>query len=180
MDAGLALGLEEVGVDADRSWRKGLVVGLRECLVDGRLGHVREVGEDGHHDLGVAMGECRATGWHAGHGPAEDPDLGHRRGRGRGRGVLEDGVDRGVVERVEEQRAIGARARLLGVLEELVDAHVRHRHDELGHRRRDLAEGLDRGLTGFRVAVEDEHDRERRLAVQLRRDKRRRRGGHEE
>ena len=44
-----------------------------------------------------------------GHRATEDPDLGHRRRRGRGRAVLEDGVDRGVVERVEEQRAMAPR-----------------------------------------------------------------------
>ena len=57
---------------------------------------------------------------------------------------------------------------------------VRHRHDELGHRRRDLAERLDGRLAGFRIAVEDEHDRQRRLAVELGRDERRRRRRHEE
>ncbi len=46
--------------------------------------------------------------------------------------------------------------------------------------RRDLAERLDGGLAGLGVAVEDEHDRERRLAVELGRDERRGRSRHEE
>ena len=94
--------------------------------------------------------------------------------------MLDDRVDRGVVERVEEQRAVRRRTRVLGVLEHLVDARVRHRHDQLGHRRRDLAERLDRGLPGLGVAVEDEHDRQRRLAVELGRDERRGRSGHQD
>ena len=44
----------------------------------------------------------------------------------------------------------------------------------------DLAERFDRGLPGLGVAVEDEHDRQRRLAVELGRDERRGRSGHED
>jgi len=42
------------------------------------LGHVLERGDHRDHDRRIAMGECRRVGWHAAHGAAEDPDLGHR------------------------------------------------------------------------------------------------------
>jgi hypothetical protein len=42
VDAGLALGLEEVGVHAGRAGAQGLEVGLRERLVDRRFGGILE------------------------------------------------------------------------------------------------------------------------------------------
>ena len=146
----------------------------------GHLRRILEPGDEHDHDRRVAMGERGGGLVDPGHRPAEDPDLGHRHRRDRRGCPFEDGVDGCVIEGVEEQRAMDRGAALLGALEQLVDADVGHRHDELGHRRRDLAERLERRLTRLRVPVEHEHQGQRRLPVECLGDERRRRGGHQD
>ena len=96
--------------------------------------------------------------------------VGHRR---------QDRVDGAVIEGVQEVRADDGASGGLGVGRELVDAGVRHRHDGLDDRRRDLAERLERRIAVGRVAAPDEHDDEGQLADPLLRDERGRREVHE-
>ena len=68
----------------------------------------------------------------------------------------------------------------LGRLEHLVDARIRHRHGHVDQGRGDVAERLEGRLARGRVAVVDEHDRERHRSDQLGRDERGGRERHQE
>ncbi len=68
----------------------------------------------------------------------------------------------------------------LGRLEHLVDARIRHRHGHVDQGRGDVAERLEGRLARGRVAVVDEHDRERHRSDQLGRDERSGRERHQE
>ena len=81
---------------------------------------------------------------------------------------------------VEEQRRCAPGLRCSAPFMHLVDPRVRHRQDELGHRRGDLPERLERRRAVLGVAVVDEHDRQGRLEVDRLGNERRRRGGHDD
>ena len=68
----------------------------------------------------------------------------------------------------------------LGRRGQLVDRRVRHRHGHVEERRRDLAERLEGGLAGGRIAGPHEHHDQRPRADQLGRDERRGRDAHHE
>ncbi len=61
------------------------------------------------------------------------------------------------------------RAPCLTLPGEVVDPRIGHRHHHLGEWRRDPTERLEGRLPGVGIAIEDEHDREGRLAMERRR-----------